>query len=145
MKPFYRGLLFASSLGFFLNSLLVAAAHDWPQWRGPDRTDVSKETGLLKQWPAEGPKRVWLFKNAGNGYSGPAIVGGKLFTMGTRDDNEILLALDADTGKELWTAKIGSILNNNWGDGPRGTPTVDGERVYAMGGQGILICASVAD
>src|SRR5882672_2338133 len=104
MKPFYHGLFFASSLGFFLNSLLVAAANDWPQWRGPDRTDVSKETGLLKQWPAEGPQRVWLFKNAGNGYSGPAIVNGKLFTMGTRDGSEILLALDANTGKELWTA-----------------------------------------
>ena len=103
MKPFYRGLLFASSLGFFLNSVLINAANDWPQWRGPDRTDVSKETGLLKQWPAEGPKRVWLFKNAGNGYSGPAIVAGKLFTMGTRDDSEILLALDADTGKDLAT------------------------------------------
>jgi len=145
MKAFYRRLLFASSLGFFLTSGLANYANDWPQWRGPDRTDVSKETGLLKQWPAEGPKRVWLFKNAGNGYSGPAIVAGKLFTMGTRDDSEILLALDADTGKELWTAKIGSVLNNNWGDGPRGTPTVNEDRVYAMGGRGDLVCATVAD
>src|ERR1051325_8792863 len=77
-------------------------AFDWPQWRGPQRTDISQETGLLKQWPAEGPKQVWIYKNAGNGYSGPAIVGGKLFTMGTRDGKEILLALDANNGKELW-------------------------------------------
>ena len=55
----------------------TASALDWPQWRGPDRTDVSKETGLLKTWPDEGPKQVWLFKNAGQGYSGPAVVGGR--------------------------------------------------------------------
>src|ERR1041385_2733817 len=136
MKRLFRSLSCASLSGIFFKFVPVAAAADWPQWRGADRTDVSNETGLLKEWPAEGPKRVWLFKNAGNGYSGPAIVGGKLLTMGTRDDNEILLASDADTGKELWTAKIGSILNNNWGDGPRGTPTVNGDRVYAMSGQG---------
>ncbi|MEO5957838.1 MAG: PQQ-binding-like beta-propeller repeat protein, partial [Opitutaceae bacterium] len=122
-----------------------AAAFDWPQWRGPDRTDVSKETGLLKTWPAGGPKRVWLFRNAGSGYSGPAIVNGKLFTLGTRGRNEILLALDANTGAELWTASLGPILDNNWGDGPRGTPAVDGDRVYALSGPGNLVCASVAD
>ena len=142
MKRIYCSLILVPSLGFFLSAVALNAANDWPQWRGPDRTDVSKESGLLKQWPAQGPKQLWVFKNAGNGYSGPAIVGGKLFTMGTRDGAEILLALDADTGKELWTAKLGSILNNGWGDGPRGTPSVDGDRVYALSGQGNLICAS---
>lgn len=122
-----------------------AAGSDWPQWRGPDRTDVSKETGLLKAWPAAGPKRVWLFENAGQGYSGPAIANGKYFTLGTRDGSEILLVLDANTGKELWTAKLGEILDNGWGDGPRGTPTVDGDRVYALSGPGELVCLKVAD
>ena len=121
-----------------------AAGSDWPQWRGPDRTAVSPETGLLKAWPADGPKRLWLFENAGNGYSGPAIAGGKYFTLGTRDGSEILLVLDAATGKELWTAKLGKILDNGWGDGPRGTPTVDGDRVYALSGRGDLVCVSVA-
>lgn len=120
-------------------------AGDWPQWRGPERTDLSKETGLLKSWPEAGPKRLWMFDKAGQGYSGPAIVKGKLFTLGTRDGNEILLALDANTGNELWTAKIGSILKNKWGDGPRGTPTVDGDRVYALSGPGDLVCVSVTD
>jgi outer membrane protein assembly factor BamB len=118
---------------------------DWPQWRGPDRTDVSSETGLLKTWPEGGPKRVWLFENAGDGYSGPAIVKGKFYTLGTRDGNEILLVLDANTGKELWTAKLGPVLKNRWGDGPRGTPTVDGDRVYALSGPGDLVCVSAAD
>jgi outer membrane protein assembly factor BamB len=123
----------------------LTAGLDWPQWRGPDRTDVSKETGLLKAWPEGGPKRIWLHENAGNGYSGPAIVGGKLFTLGTRDGNEILLILDANTGKELQAVKLGPVLANDWGDGPRGTPTVDGDRVYALSGPGNLVCMQVAD
>lgn len=120
-------------------------ALDWPQWRGPDRTAVSKETGLLKSWPKGGPKRVWLFENAGSGYSGPAIVNGKLFTLGTRDNNEIILILDANTGKEIRVVKLGPVLDNDWGDGPRGTPTVDGDRVYALSGRGNLACVQIAD
>lgn len=126
-------------------AVTCAQAADWPQWRGPDRTDVSTETGLLKSWPQGGPKRIWLFENAGQGYSGPAIVKGKLFTLATREGNEILLVLDANTGKELWTAKVGSVLKNRWGDGPRGTPTVDGDRVYALSGPGDLVCVNVAE
>ncbi len=135
-------------LGTLSLSLLApsrATALDWPQWRGPDRTDLSKETGLLKKWPEGGPKQVWIYKDAGKGYAGPAIVGGKLYTMGTRDESEVLLALDANTGKELWAAKLGKILGNKWGDGPRGTPAVAGDRVYALGGQGSLICAQAKD
>jgi outer membrane protein assembly factor BamB len=128
------------------SSLAIRAdGSDWPQFRGPDRTDVSKETGLLKSWPADGPKRVWLYENAGEGYSGPAIVAGKLFIMGTRDGNECLLALDANSGKELWLTKIGSVYKESHGNGPRGTPTVDGDHVYALGSLGNLICANVAD
>lgn len=124
---------------------LTLSAADWPQWRGPDRTDITKETGLLKAWPEGGPKRVWLFENAGQAYSGPAIVKGRLYTLGTRDGNEVLLVLDANTGKELWAAKLGNILENRWGDGPRGTPTVDGDRVYALSGPGNLVCVSATD
>jgi outer membrane protein assembly factor BamB len=127
------------------NTLVAAATLDWPQWRGPERSDLSKETGLLKEWPAAGPKQVWIFKNAGQGYSGPSIVSGKLFTLGTRDGKEILLSLDANTGKELWTLPISDILGNGWGDGPRGTPTVDSGKVYALSGPGTLVCANAAD
>ena len=124
---------------------IPALASDWPQFRGPNRDDVSTETGLLKQWPAGGPKRVWLFENAGQGYSGFSVAAGKLFTIGTRDGKEILLALDAATGKELWVAPVGDVLSNGWGDGPRGTPSVDADRVYALSGTGILVCAQAAD
>lgn len=140
----HRDLIFR--LVPFLPFLSAASfAADWPQWRGPQRDDVSRETGLLKQWPAEGPKRVWLFEKGGAGYSGFSMAGNQLFTLGTRDNNEVLFALEANTGKELWVAPIGEILQNNWGNGPRGTPTVDGDRVYALGGQGTLICVGAKD
>jgi outer membrane protein assembly factor BamB len=128
-----------------LSQPLEALGGDWPQWRGPNRDDVSTETGLLKEWPAAGPKRVWLFENGGNGYSGFSIVSGKLFTTGTRDNSEILLALDANTGKELWSTAIGGVLQNDWGGGPRGTPSVDGNQVYTMSGKGELACVNIAD
>src|SRR5205809_4544312 len=92
---------------FWLPLLAFGGGFDWPQWRGPDRTDVSRETGLLKTWPKDGPTLVWLNKDAGLGYSGPAIVRGKLFTMGVREGVEFLIAVDAKQGKELWSAKIG--------------------------------------
>jgi len=128
-----------------LQTAALAAPHDWPQWRGPDRSDVSRETGLLPKWPAGGPKKLWTFENAGNGYSGPAIVNGRLFTLGTRDGKEIVLALDASTGKEVWAAPMDGILDNDWGGGPRGTPTVDGDRIYALSGTGGLHCLALAD
>lgn len=138
-------LTFSLVLLGLISVATTLSAGDWPHWRGPDRDDVSKETGLLKEWPKEGPLRAWLNTDVGMGYSGVSIVGGKLFTMGAREDTEFLICLDANDGKELWSARIGSRLGNNWGDGPRGTPSVDGERVYAMGGQGTLICAQVAN
>ncbi len=136
--------VFVLALSIASLAALRAPASDWPQFRGPNRDDVSTETGLLKQWPAGGPKRVWLFENAGQGYSGFSVAAGKLFTIGTRDGKEILLALDAVTGKELWVATVGDILGNGWGDGPRGTPTVDGDRVYALSGKGNLVCADAS-
>ena len=126
-------------------SITVASAADWPQWRGPNRTDVGNEKGLLKSWPEGGPKQLWVFNDAGLGYSGHAIVGNRLFTMGLRNGAEELIAVDIKDGKQLWSAKVGDALQNDWGDGPRSTPAVDGGFVYALGGRGDLVCASVAD
>ena len=127
----------------------VAGEFDWPGWQGPNRDAVSTETGLLKEWPEGGPRRVWLFSKAGKGYSGPAIVDGRLFIMGTEGSGEatreVLFALDAAKGTPIWKAPIGDLLTNNWGDGPRGTPTVDGNRVYAMSGRGDLVCVRAKD
>jgi outer membrane protein assembly factor BamB len=120
-------------------------AADWPTFRGADRTDVSTETGLLKKWPSAGPKQVWINKDAGLGYSGYAIVDGTIYTMGARDAAEYVIAIDATTGKEKWSAEIGALLTNGWGDGPRATPTVDAGKVYAMSGKGNLVCLNAAD
>lgn len=136
---------------FALGSLCAATLHadnpafDWPQFRGPNRDDVSTETGLLQQWPADGPTKIWSYTQAGQGYSGFSVVGGKLFTMGTRDGSEILIGLDAAKGNELWIAKLGPTLANDWGDGPRGTPAVDSGHVYTLGGDGTLVAVQAAD
>src|SRR5262245_44593375 len=116
---------------------------DWPQWRGPNRDGISKEVGLLKTWPKEGPKLLWTFVEAGLGYANFSVVGNALYTMGAEDaangDKEFVLAIDTSTGKELWRTPIGTYYRNNWGGGPRSTPTVDGDRVYALGANGDLV------
>lgn len=135
-----RILVLASGL-----ALLALAGADWPQWQGPDRTNVSPETGLLKEWPEGGPQRRWLSREGGLGYSGMAVVGDRLYTLGAMDKRASLIALNAATGEKVWIAPIGEVLSNGWGDGPRATPTVDGERVYAMTGKGELVCCQVSD
>ena len=121
------------------------SADDWPQWRGPERDGISRETGLLQAWPSAGPKRVWLSRDIGLGYSAPVVAKGRLFIMGTEGGKEKLFAKEAKSGKTLWTAALGGVLSNNWGDGPRGAATVDGDRVFALGAKGGLICANAKD
>jgi outer membrane protein assembly factor BamB len=117
---------------------------NWPQWRGPNRDGISKETGLLKQWPAEGPPLVWKAAGAGGGYSSLAISNGRIFTMGLRGDREVIVAFDVVTGKQVWATPHGKAFRNDRGDGPRGTPTVEGDRLYALGGDGDLSCLETA-
>jgi len=128
---------------------LSAQAFDWPQWRGAKRDDLSPETGLLKEWPADGPKRLWLYENAGKGYSGPAIVNGRLYTLGAREQDEMLLCLDAATGEEKWVSPISAMLDTKntqtFGMGPRCTPTIDGDHLYAITSSGVLVCAQTTD
>jgi outer membrane protein assembly factor BamB len=117
-----------------------AASYDWPQFRGPHRDNLSHETGLLKSWPQGGPKLQWTSEQAGIGYSGPAIVGGRLYTMGGDEKNDFVIALDAKNGKKVWSTPIGPYVHNDFGSGPRGTPTVDGDRLYALSSSGQLAC-----
>src|SRR4051812_4865772 len=106
----------------------AAATADWPQYRGPNRDDVSAETGLLKDWPAGGPPLLWTYSAAGVGYSGPAVVGDRVYVTGGRDDTEYLIALESKSApvKEAWTAAIGPTFRwkgNDWSAGPSATPT----------------------
>ncbi len=141
-RTLVRSTTAATSLMLLGTSALAA---DWFQWRGPGREDHSPDTGLLKTWPKEGPPQVWVFQDAGLGYGGYSVVSNRLFTVGLRDEKEYLIAVDTQEGKELWSAFIGPLYSNGWGDGPRMTPTVDGDRVYAIGGRGLLVCAQAAD
>jgi outer membrane protein assembly factor BamB len=118
---------------------------EWPQWRGPKRDGISIETGLLKQWPPEGPPQVWKTNGLGNGYSTVSVSKGRIFTMGVKGDRECVIAIDAADGKPLWVQAHGGRYTNNRGDGPRGTPTVEGDRVYALGGNGDLSCLNAAN
>src|SRR5262249_1460965 len=121
-----------------------ALTADWPQWRGPERTDVSKETGLLKSWPKDGPRLLWTFTDAGTGMSGPAIVGDRMYTMGADDKDDHIYALDLKTQKKGWSTPFAPRFVQSWCGGPRRTPTVDGDRVYGLGGQGVLVCVEAA-
>lgn len=132
---------------FLCAAVVQSPAADWPQFRGPNRDGVSKETGLLKAWPTGGPPLAWTFDKAGAGYSGPAIVGDHLYLAGARGESEYVIALDTKAGKELWAAKIGPTFTwkgNGWNAGPSATPTVGGGMVYALGGRGELVCVDAA-
>ena len=118
---------------------------DWPQWRGAGRDGCSKETGLLQSWPTGGPPLAWTARKLGRGYSGPAVVGGRIYILGTDGPHSMAYALDVETGRTVWSAKIGNALENAWGDGPRSTPTVDGNRLYALTSKGNLVCLNCAD
>ena len=127
----------------------VARSEDWPSWRGPNRDDISSETGLLKSWPEGGPEKLWTSKDAGLGYSGFSIVNGVLFTMGAdgtaEESNEFVIALKAESGEKIWQTNVGQYLDNGWGGGPRSTPTISGDLLVAISGKGDVVCLSVKD
>lgn len=130
---------------------LVAAnlsAADWPQWRGPKRDGVSKETGLLKSWPPEGPKLLWQVKDLGGGYSTPSVAGGRVYVMSnTGLEDEFVKALDVRDGSQIWSTRVGKVgepdQQPNY-PAARSTPTVDGTGVYALGSDGDLVCLETA-
>lgn len=139
-----RSVLTAALLAslFVLPAALAAKKSplpNWPQWRGPNRDGISPETDLLDKWPKQGPTLLWKAKGLGGGYSSVAVVDGKIYTLGQSGGKEHLLALDGTDGKILWSTPTGGNA------APNGTPTVDGDRVYAVGNQGDLVCANLAD
>jgi outer membrane protein assembly factor BamB len=116
------------------------AAADWPQWQGPDRTGLSKETGLMKEWPASGPTVVWSSQNLGQGYGSMAVAGDRIYLQGMIGGNSTVFALNRADGKGVWSKALGRAESNDQGPGPRGTPTVDGDRLYVLTENGDLAC-----
>jgi outer membrane protein assembly factor BamB len=138
----------------YLSSLILllpavtAFADDWPQWQGPDRNAVSKEKGLLQEWPKDGPPLAWTAKKLGGGDSAPSVAAGKLFGMSNRGDDEVVWCLSEKDGSEVWVRKIGPAFQqrvHQSKEGPACTPTIDGERLYVLGVGGELACLEVKD
>lgn len=123
--------------------LRVVSAADWPNWLGPNRNGSSPEKGLLTSWPAGGPKLLWKIEG-GDGYSSVAVARGRAYTLVQRQDREVALCLDAATGKTLWTYEVGPGFYNEYGNGPRSTPAVDGNRVYITSVHGPVLCLDAA-
>lgn len=117
---------------------------DWPQFLGPQRNGVSAESGLLREWLSAGPTEVWRAKG-GVGMSGLSISGGRLFTMIQDGGKQVLIALNAATGKPIWRIAVANEYKNQMGDGPRATPTIDGDLVFSFTGEGILSAVSFED
>ncbi len=111
---------------------------DWPQWRGPNRDGLSSDTGLAASWPSGGPKSLWTVSGLGNGYGSISMVGDRLYLQGGRLRESVLFCLNRADGKTIWTTPLGQFLDQDRGPGPRGTPTVDGDRVYALSEDGDL-------
>lgn len=154
------------ALAFGCAASALAAVGDWPQWRGPNRDNISKETGLLKDWPENGPPLAWEAKGLGGGYSGVSVAGGKIFTMGSYRNDPPTIVVDKNapkvdskgrkkrppvdeytsvigldlSGKIVWSTKVGPTGDGGGFHGPRCTPTYDEGHLYAVSDPGILVC-----
>ena len=145
----FAPLAFACSTTIHLCSALAGDA-DWPQWRGPARDGHAAPQTLLQDWPEGGPKVKWEFRGTGVGYTAPAIVGDKLFTMGTKGDKCFAICISAGNGQLIWETPVsrassGEDYAHGWGGGPRSTPTIDGDHVYVLSDVGVLACLQTSD
>ena len=135
--------------GLLIVATVSAAANDWPQWRGPHRNGLSQETGLLKEWPKDGPKLNWKVADTGKGYSTPAVVGDRLYLLGNEGlENEFVEALAVKDGKRIWSTRLGKV--GNPGQKPsfpaaRSTPTAEQGVLYCLGSDGDLACLEASD
>jgi outer membrane protein assembly factor BamB len=147
----------SSRIGLWTGTILLLVlsaaviADDWPQWGGPQRDSVWRETGIVDELPGVDRQtgklpRKWTAK-IGSGYAGPAVAGGRVFVTDRIADESLERALcfDAETGKELWKHEYEARYTISYPLGPRATPTVDGNRVYTLGAMGNLFCFDVAD
>jgi outer membrane protein assembly factor BamB len=134
-----------AGLLLFASVLMTSPSIDWPQWHGPDRSGVSPESGLLKSWPTAGPPQTWSIKGLGAGYGTVAMQGDRIFVQGTKDGRSAVFALNRGTGSIVWARALGAGLDQDRGGGPRGTPTIDGDRIYALSEAGDLACLLARD
>jgi len=126
-------------------ALRAQGATDWPQWRGVNRDGISRETGLLKEWPSSGPPVVWSAAKVGEGYGSVSVRGDRVFVQGLENRQSVVTALNRADGKVVWVRPLGPGGSNDRGSGPRGTPTADGDRLYVLTESGDLACLHIMD
>ena len=114
-----------------VNADVTVPKSDWSQWHGNDRTNLSPETGLLKSWNGT-PPVTWSIRGLGNGYGSLAIKGDKILVQGIKDKQSTVFCLNLADGKTVWATTLGPALDQDRGGGPRGTPTIDNDRIYAL-------------
>lgn len=129
-----RKILLIGLVLYSLSSLAQNAA----QWRGENRDGIYNETGLLKEWPANGPKLLWHFDNLGSGHGSAAIAYDKVYTSGTAEENGFVIAFDTK-GKQIWRTEYGKEWLDSW-DGVRTTPLINDGKVYILSGYGLVSC-----
>jgi len=148
LLAFARSPRFHLILGL-LAALIPARADDWPQWRGPARSGISSEAGLLKEWPEIGPKLEWQRSDIGSGYAAPIVVGERIYVLANAGlEDEFVQALSTHDGARLWRTRLGNVGNPEQQPkfpAARSTPTFDGEFLYALGSDGDLACVEAAN
>ncbi len=146
MKSLRRSTVLALTLSLLPAGSSILAdtlAGAWPQYRGPARDGRSTETGLLDTWPDGGPREIWRVP-IGPAFSGVSVVGERLYTMASDTSQELALSFDVRTGKEVWRTAVGPQFEESFGNGPRSTPTVDGDRLYVLTSHGVVVALSTA-
>ncbi|MEJ6578867.1 MAG: PQQ-like beta-propeller repeat protein [Akkermansiaceae bacterium] len=115
-------------------------AKDWPQWRGPDRTGLSSEKGIMKDWEKSPPKLLWNVEGAGKGFSSVSIADGVIYTSGNFEGGQGVSAFSTKDGKLLWQTPITEHVPEHGYQGARSVPTVDGDHLYVTTSNGIIAC-----
>jgi outer membrane protein assembly factor BamB len=128
---------------YILLTILLACSikiicQDYSQWRGKNRDGIYQETGLLKTWPAEGPKLLWHFDGLGDGHASAAVTKDRIYTAGTSGGKGFVIALDL-SGKTIWKTEFGQEWMENW-EGVRATPLIAGDKIFIMSSFGKLVC-----
>lgn len=138
------GLPLLLAVGLSAVAAPASRAEDWPRFRGPRGSGIVREEGLLRSWPEGGPKVLWR-RPLGEGFPEVLVVGDRLYTLYAREGDELAASFRIADGSEVWRRRIGAKFIDHWGNGPRATPAVDGDTLYAVSSQGGLFALRASD
>jgi outer membrane protein assembly factor BamB len=141
----FFGLFLASAIAADAPVRTAKSPANWPQWRGPDRNGISPDVSLLRDWNQQPPKLLWTAAGMGSGYASVSVAGGKVYTTGNQASGQAVVCLNADDGKIVWTKNITDVVPRHAYDGSRCTPSLDGDRLYAIASSGKIVCLKTAD